>query len=72
MASYCAFLEPSPLLPFDKIKKALSTKNYELVSINHEQMKITVGAVLDILLASQDQLNLEFLKETILKLTVKL
>ena len=32
---YCGLLEPNPLLPFDKIKKALSTKNYELVSFNH-------------------------------------
>ncbi len=35
-------------------------------------MEITIGAILDIQLKSQDQLTLEFLKDTIQKLTTKL
>ncbi len=34
-------------------------------------MEITIGGMVDLILKSQDQLNLEFLKDTIQKLTTK-
>ena len=68
---YCGFLEPNPLITFDKIKKVISAKNYEIVSMNNREMEITIGGIVDLILKSQDQLNLEFLKDTIQKLTAK-
>ena len=68
---YCGFLEPHPLITFDKIKKVISAKNYEIVSIDNREMEITIGGIVDLILKSQDQLNLEFLKDTIQKLTDK-
>jgi hypothetical protein len=35
---YCGFLEPHPLITFDKIKKVLSAQNYEIVSKGNREM----------------------------------
>ena len=35
---YYGFLEPNPLITFDKIKKVLLAKNYEIVSMNSQKM----------------------------------
>jgi hypothetical protein len=59
------------LITFDKIKKVLSANNYEIVSKGNREMEITIGGMVDLILKSQDQLNLEFLKDTIQKLTTK-
>ena len=39
--------------------------------MDKREMEITIGEVIDLQLKSQDQLNLEFLKDTIQKLTGK-
>jgi hypothetical protein len=68
---YCGHLEVNPFFTFDKIKKVLSAQNYEIVSKGNREMEITIGGMVDLILKSQDQLNLEFLKDTIQKLTTK-
>ena len=35
---YCGFLEPNPLITFDKIKKVLSAQNYEIIGMNSQKM----------------------------------
>ncbi len=69
---YCGNLEPNPLITFDKIKKNILAKNYDIVSINNKEMEITIGGMLDMKLKNQDQLNLEFLKDDIQKVKAKL
>ena len=69
---YCGFLELNPLITFDKIRKIFSAKNYEIITIDNQQLQISIGGVIDLQLKNQDQQNLQFLKDTIQKLTAKL
>jgi hypothetical protein len=69
---YCGNLEPNPCISFEKIKKNLLAKNYDIISMNNKEMEITIGGTIDLRLKNQDQLNLEFLKDDIQKVKAKL
>ena len=56
---YCGFLEANPVISFDKVKKFLLNKNYELVAKNNQHMEISMGGgLIDLELKSKDQVDL--------------
>jgi hypothetical protein len=50
---YCAKIDSHALISFDNLKKALEIKNFTMVEQNKEHMKLMIGGLMELDLASK-------------------